>query len=396
MFENIRTSKTLKIHLGMFFFHTSLFFTLLIFGLVIFQGDVFSYLWYCTHCNDSWKFIANTLNPTPSPYPFHLIATSIHYLILYLILSMITSPQLALTLSILIIQFTASLLTIYLLYQFILHSFGLSNRQCLLLVAFYDLIIISPFLLLATSEILYIFYQLLSWTFLVRQRYSCAAIAAAMTFALRFNGAFFVVGILLVFFLKWWKTKKVSPKLLVSFCTTATVMFVVGFSSFILSWYASRDFWLPMNSQKEYYLRFIDPVSDNVFTVPFLWWPRYSQQALLSNSLPELLFYLTAVLALALGFMSLYMLIRWSKEENTELQHMLTIFFCSSFLGNNFVASGLNFARFIGISFPLFPVFPIWLKDKNLSKVSYYTLLLLSGIIGLSINIGMWLVYLIP
>ena len=116
-------------------------------------------------------------------------------------------------------------------------------------IAFYDFIFISPFLLLATSEILYLFYQILAWTYLMRRQYFFAAIATAMTFALRFNGAFFVVGVVLVFFLKWWKTKERSLRFLINVGLTGILMFVVGFSSFILSLLFSGDFWLPLTTQ---------------------------------------------------------------------------------------------------------------------------------------------------
>lgn len=391
-------SKSLKIRLSILIFHASFFFTLVILALLIFNFDLYS-LWtagiHCKHCNDSWRFIANTLNLEQPPYPYHLLGTSIHYFIPYMIISVFIPLLPAITLSILIVQFLASLLTLYLLYQFFLETFHLPTQHALVLIALYDFVFISPFLLLAVSEILFLFYQLLAWTLFVRRRYFFSAIATAMTFALRFNGAFFVLGIVLVLFLKVWKSKVISAKLFVKVVITNILMFIIGFSSFIVSWFALGDFWLPLTSQSLKYQNSQGYASDGVFSMPFLWWITYFQWVVQSNSLIEIIYFILAVSTLVLGLISLYGLLKRLKEDDSELLFILTLIFICGFLGINFIVSGSNFARFLTYMFPIFPIFPLWLRNRNLSNFHIFILLFGSVIWGLLFNIGWWLTYLI-
>ncbi|MHA2244528.1 MAG: hypothetical protein ACXADY_06130 [Candidatus Hodarchaeales archaeon] len=333
------------------------------------------------------------MNPTHPPYPYHPIATSLHYLVLYIFISVLFPSKLAMILSIFIVQFSVSLITLYLLYNFFLESFHLDIRQSLVLVVFYDFIFISPYLLLAASEILYLFYQILAWTYLLRRQYFFAAIATAMTFALRFNGVFFVVGVVLVFFLKWWKTKDKSLKFLIKVGLTGIPMFIVGFSSFILSLLFSGDFWLPLTTQVVKYQTRQEYAAEGALSLPFLWWPTYLQYVILSNSLIESIYFMMAIIALVLGFFSLYALLKWSRQDNTEHPYSLSILFVCGFLGVNTVVSGSNFARFLSYTFPVFPVIPLLLRSYDLSSRNLLILLIGSGIWGLLYNIIWWMSY---
>jgi hypothetical protein len=299
----------------------------------------------------------------------------------------------ALIFSVLIVQFSASLLTVYLLYHFFLENFSLDVRQSILVVIFIDSIFLSPFLILAVSEILFIFYQILAWTCFLRGRYFFAALSTAMTFALRFNGAFFVVGMFLMFFLKWWKSQDISPRLLLKTGVTLLLMFIVGFSSFIITAFGFGDFWLPLTSQLEYYLSDLEYVGGSVFSIPFLWWLRYIQWVIVSGSLMELLFLITTLATLVLGIFSLYALYKWMKEDRVEQRTQLPLLFVCGFLGANFIASGSNFARFLSFVFPVFPIFPLLIRNHNLSSRNQLILFIGSGIWALLFNIGWWMSY---
>ncbi|MHA2330622.1 MAG: hypothetical protein ACXAEU_01225, partial [Candidatus Hodarchaeales archaeon] len=126
---------------------------LLIFAHLFFQHDLPSSLW-ATYANDSWKFIANTLQPLSQPYPYHLMATSLHFLVPYSIFSLLLPPKIALFSAIIFIQFSFSLFTVWLFFQLFYEQFLLSPSKAIGLTLLYELIIFSPFLLLATSEIL--------------------------------------------------------------------------------------------------------------------------------------------------------------------------------------------------------------------------------------------------
>lgn len=389
-------SKNLKIHFRMLIFHTSFFFILLVLALLIFQFDLYS-LWsagiHCRHCNDSWRFIANTLNLEQPPHPYHPLGTSFHYYVPYMIFSIFVPLIPAITLSILIVQFFASLLILCLLYQFFLEIFQLTSKQSLVLVAVYDFLFISPFLLLAVSEILFLFYQLLAWSCFIRRHYFFSAIATAMCFAVRFNGAFFVVGMLLVFIIKGWKSEVISLRLLIKVGITTILMFIIGFSSFILSWAVFGDFWLPLKAQSLEYQKFQGYASAGLFSIPFSWWPSYFQWVVLSNSLFELLYFILGIFTLVLGLASLYKLFKWQSEDNTEYKYNLTLIYVCGFLGVNLLVSGSNFARFLSYTFPVFPIFPLWLLNRYLRDFDIFVLLFGSTIWGILFNVGWWMTY---
>lgn len=168
--------------------HSFYFLFILFLAFYIFQSDLLSSLWGDT--NDSLRYITNMLNPTSPPHPYHLLGTNLHYLVICIPLSLFFPSNFAITLAILLIQFVASLLSLYLLYFLFKDFFHLTPRKSLLLVFILYFIIISPYLLHATSEVLFLFYQLLAWTLLIQRRFFSAALVASITFALRFNGVF--------------------------------------------------------------------------------------------------------------------------------------------------------------------------------------------------------------
>lgn len=374
-------------------FHSGLFLTLLVMAFTFFNTNLLSSLW-AAQSSDSAKFIANTLNLTPPPYPYHPIATSLHYFFFFVIFSVIFPENLAITFAVLLIQFTASLLALGLLYQQFIDTFHLTSRNSLILTAFYDFIFISPFLLLATAEVLFLFYQVLTWMLIVRKYYTFAAITTAMTFALRFNGAFFVIGVLLIAGNSWWKNRSFSLGLIARGIATGIVMFLVGFSSFIWSLYFNGDFWLPLTFQYEVFQMWGGYIGNKVASLPFLWWPIYIQWVLDSNSPLELIFLVNSFIILLLGLISLTMLIvniKKSNDPGDESWLNLTLLYFCGFLGNNIIVAGRNFPRFLSYTFPVFPVFPIMLRNHNLTSICQIVVVLGSGLIGLLMNTGWWM-----
>lgn len=95
--------------------HSMYFLFILFLAIFFFQSDLLSSLW--AYNNDSPSFIDNMLHPTPPPRPYHLLGTSLHYLIIYIPLSVFFPSNFAITLAILFIQFSASLLSLFLLYN---------------------------------------------------------------------------------------------------------------------------------------------------------------------------------------------------------------------------------------------------------------------------------------
>jgi hypothetical protein len=262
-----------------------------------------------------------------------------------------------------------------------------------------DLIIISPFLLFAASEILFLFYQLLTWTLFVQRRFFSAALAAAMTFALRFNGAFFVLGFFILIITEWLKTKDISLRTILLGTLGTFLMFLIGFSSFIISWLYTVDFWLPLTTQQGAYRQYQGEKAIEIFSIPFIWWFGYIEWVLASNSLFEKILLISSLTTLILGLISLYMLFNRSLSRNktvetdincNQTKQMLIIYLCG-FLGLNTLASVNNFTRFFSYTFPLFPVFPLMFKKHNIGDLIQITLVLASIIIGLIINLIMWI-----
>ncbi|MFX0087391.1 MAG: hypothetical protein ACFFAU_17205 [Candidatus Hodarchaeota archaeon] len=368
-------------------------------AFIIFQTDPLNTLYsagtYFAYANDSWKFIANTLDPVNPPYPYHLVATSLHFLLPYSIISLLLPPNIALYLSILLIQYLAALFTVFLLYNFLFDCFELKRNECLALIIAFEFLFMSPFLILASSEILFLFYQILAWTFFYHRRYLLAAIAASMTFALRFNGAFFVIGLLLVYIGKWWKEKDLDWTQIFKIGISIVSMFLIGFSSFIQSWVVYNDFWVPLTYQNVVYRRFLGIKANDIFGIPFFWWLDYVYWILSSSSIFELAYFILGVLTFGLGLFSVYKLIKWSQIEKLEYQYHLTIIFLCSFLGINFLTSVSNYARFQSTTFPLFPVFPLLFQDHNFSSLNLKLISIGSIMVGLLFNTIWWLTYII-
>lgn len=395
--EKFLSSEKNRPYLLLFSLHSCLFITLLVLAFLIFQTDPLTELWYSgtysIYGNDSWKFIENTLDPVNPPYLYHLVATSLHYLIPYTIGSFVFPSDFALKVSILLIQYLASLLTVFLLYQFLSTCFDLRWNACLVLIVIYDFLFMSPFLILASSEILFLFYQILAWTFFNRKRYFFAAIAASMTFALRFNGAFFIIGLFIAFFLKWWKNKEISLLLIVKVGFTSISMVVIGFISFFQSLLVYNDFWLPLTLQNDKYISFLGTKGNEIVSIPFLWWIDYTIWILHSNSVKETGYFALGVLTFILGIFSVFKLFKWSHQEKLEFQYALAVFFSCGFIGINFLKSVNNYARFQSTIFPIFPAFPLILKERSFSSLSLKLISIGSIIVGISFNVGWWLLY---
>jgi hypothetical protein len=253
----------------------------------------------------------------------------------------------------------------------------------------------SPFLLLASSEILFLFYQMLAWTFFTRQKYFFAAITSSMTFALRFTGAFFIIGLFLALAMKWWNKKDLSLNFAIKIVITSIIMFLIGFISFIQSWIVFNDFWLPLSLQNYVYQRVLNIKANEIFRIPFLWWLDYAYLIVHSSSIFELANFILGVLTFGLGLISIYKLIRWTQKERLEYQFKLTIIFLCGFLGINFLTSLSNYARFQCLIFPFFPVFPLLLQDHAFSSFSLKLISIGSIILGLLFNAIWWFTFII-
>lgn len=363
----------------------------------MFQTDLLSSLWSTQTPTDSRNYIANTLNVLNPPYPYHLIATSIHFFIPYSIINLILPASFALTFGILIIQYTASTLAVFLLYNLFKETFNLTKRKSLFLLLMIDFIIISPFLLMATAEILFLFYQLLAWTLFIRKRYFLSLISTAMTFAIRFNGAFFVLGIFIYFIYSWRKERTFSWKNIIFIIFTLSIMSIIGFSSYLLSWWAFGDFWLPLTSQYQVFQIWGGYTRNDVINFPFIWWIDYLKWVFASNSGLEIYLLITVLVSLILGIISIIMLILKSNQRSenkiSQQQNALLLIFSISFIGLNIIESGRNLARFLSFTFPFYPILPIWINNRRLKESHQVIIVLVSAFIGLVMNVGWWMTF---
>jgi len=393
-FQSIKIDKHILFILT---FHSGLFFVLLISAFLLFQTDLLSSLWANQTPNDCRNFIANTLNLLNPPYPCHPIATSFHFFLPYSILNLILPTFFALTLGILITQYTASISALFLLNNLFKETFNLTKRNSLVLLLVIDLIVISPFLLMATAEILFLFYQLLAWTLFTKRKYFLSLISAAMTFAIRFNGAFFVLGIFIYFVYSWRKENTFSWKNIIFIIFTLSIMFIIGFSSFFLSWWAFDDFWLPLTSQYQAFQMWGGYTKNNIVNIPFIWWIDYIRWVFTSNSLLELLFLITASVSSILGFISIIALIvkrnKGSENNISHHQNALLLIFSISFIGLNIIESGRNMARFLSFTFPFYPILPIWFNNRQLKESFQVIIVLTSVFIGFVIIIVWWMFF---
>ncbi|MFW9778313.1 MAG: hypothetical protein ACFFE8_05615 [Candidatus Heimdallarchaeota archaeon] len=377
-----------------FFSHAFLFAFLYLLALVFFNTDLISSFWAPGSHNDSKLYISNTLNYPPL-YPHVLLGTSLHYVPGLVVLSIFLPLKDALTISILSIQFSASLFSLCLLYSMYVKKMNLGFNQATLLVLTTDLVLFSPYLLIPAPEILFLFYQSLAWHFLDRKKYFFAGITSAMTFALRYNGAFFVVGtlILIVYY-----TKKdlLSPRGIFWGIIVLSAMFAIGFVSYIAAWVYSGDFWLPLIREISVYQGWEPYASNGVITFPFAWFPDYLMWLLTSGPWFELLLFGTVLVSLGLGITSLISFYQRFKassiSETKNLLPLAVLFFCG-FLGVSIVASGRNLARFLTFSFPTYPILAFTIEKYELNGSVRVISLILAGLLGLILNIGWWMTY---
>jgi len=242
----------------------------------------------------------------------------------------------------------------------------------------------------------------LAWTLLIQRRFFSAALVASITFALRFNGAFFVLGFFIIIISEWWKNKLMDSRTIIYGSIGAILMFFIGFISFIVSWFSTGDFWLPLTSQSEVYRIYQGDQANVILSIPFFWWFGYIKWALASNSLMEILLLVSCIATLILGIISLVRLYHVSSRNvfNPEnginpvyAKQMMIIYLCA-FLGLNTIASVNNFARLICFTFPIFPIFPFFLEKRKISSLKQIIIITMSFILGLAINIFLWLSYL--
>ncbi|MHA1167225.1 MAG: hypothetical protein ACTSRU_05345 [Candidatus Hodarchaeales archaeon] len=306
--------------------------------------------------------------------------------------SVFLPEELSLVMAITVIQYFFSLLTVFLFYRLFYRNFELSSSKALFLAFLYELVFLGPFLLLATAEILFIFYQSLSWMLFTKKRYFLSALAAAMTFALRFNGAFFIIGMFIIYYRRWSEQRELPVAKAFQASIALILMFMIGFSSFIWNFLLQGDFWLPLTSELSAYQRWEGYASIGVISLPFLWWINYLNWTFLSNSFLEV-----ALLSLAVFIfvMSTISLVRLYKKSVDEKEHRvygeLFFLFSSGFIGANMVVSGRNFARFMTGVFPVIPCLPLWMKDRDFSKTRLTLLLMTGFLVFLVINLFFWL-----
>jgi len=373
-----------------FLIHSLLCFGLLIISNIIFQNDIPSSLW-STYTNDSWKFLANTLNLSNPPYPYHLLGTSLHIALPYFFLAFFFPLRISLFFAVILIQYFFSFLILLLLHHFFQEVFCLDQLKAFNLTIFFDFIILGPFLILGTSEILFLFYQLLTWFLFVRKNFFLASLSTAMVFALRFNGAFFVLSMMTIFFFIWFENKRFSLKFLIKILFTSIVMFLIGFSTFI--WCAIRfnDFWLPLNTEKVVYKQYEGYAAERIITPPFTWLVDYFRWILLENNLLEYVMFLLVIFFLILEFLSLFYLrsIKIS-NVNSEWYLYILIIFISGFLGLSIINSGRNFTRFILFIFPILPCLPILYNKLEFSSRTILAFQIVGLFICLITNLIWW------
>ncbi|MHA2335487.1 MAG: hypothetical protein ACXAEU_25885, partial [Candidatus Hodarchaeales archaeon] len=244
---------------------------------------------------------------------------------------------------------------------------------------------------LATSEILFLFYQSITWFLFTKKKFLLSSLATAMTFALRFNGAFFVLGMFSVYFLNWFKEKRLSTVILIRICLGSIFMFLIGFSSFIWSYYFLDDFWLPLISEESAYIRWEGYTSGRVLSFPFIWWIDYLKWVILNESLLEFILFSMGLFLLMLGFISLYLLYsgRFS-NINQDYRHSLFLLYAWGVLGVNIIVSGRNFSRFLISVFPVLPCLSIWPRNRSFS-ILLSLIIFISGLIVLiAVNLAWW------
>lgn len=361
--------------------------------IILYHGIIRNF-WYagsqCTYCNDSWEFIENMLHLSKPPFIFHLLATGWHYAPIYYSLLLVTNNStFSLLSSVFIVQFVVSLLSILLIHYVFEYSFHLDKNLSIFATILVCSILFPYYILQPASELLFSFYQLLAWYFYTKKRYHLMLISSSMTFALRFNGAFFVLAVLVIYIYQLAKTNnKNNKKFLLLEISTFAVVFLIGFSSFIFSFFAYNNFWYPLTSQLHQYNVYLGSFPIRNFQLPFLWWINYVLYVSSSWTVNSLLFLLMGIISFLIGLVSEFLLMKNYLRERTFDHLNLFVIYTFQFLGLNMLTSLGNFARFLAFSFPFFPIIPLALLNKD--KYKAYILLLIFSTISILINI-IWL-----
>ena len=379
------------------FLHSFLFFSILFFVLLYFHGDLISTVW-ASFKNDSWKFIRNTIEIENPPYPYHLITTSFHFFPLYIIFSTIFQPNLSLTLSVILIQYTFSLLTVILVFQIYKDSFDVNNGHLILFIWIIDTTVFSLFFISATAEILFIFYQTLTWFLFMRKKYFFSSITLGMTLALRFNGFFFVFGFLVIIFSLLIKNRKeiISNKFkMLLFSFYLFFSFITSIIPFIYSLLVANDFFLPFNSEFNAYSTWETYIVNNqIIMVPFTFWINYISWVITTNGFIEYLLFTAALITFFLGLCSIIVLYRFRKqviiEKVTKIDFLL-ILALINFLGVNTIVSGRNFSRFLSFTFPIYPIVLYLILKLQLNNKRHFLLGILFFGFAIILNFVWWL-----
>ncbi|MHA1992106.1 MAG: hypothetical protein ACW981_14220 [Candidatus Hodarchaeales archaeon] len=374
--------------------HSFLFFSILFFALIFFQNDLLSSIW-ASFRNDSWKFLENTIQIENPPYPYHLVTSSFHFSFLYNILSLIFIPSFSLSIAVLAIQYLGSLLTVIILFLIVKEIFSLKEKEILLYIWLIDSVIFSLFFLLATAEILFILYQTLSFYLLIRKRYFFASISAGLSFALRFNGIFFVMGFFLILFMSIIKEEKKNLQKSLEIFIYSLILIIISLIPFIYSQLVVNDFFLPLTGEFTAYSTWESYVIDNqIIVLPFTFWPTYIEWVFNKNELSEFLLLIAALVTFLLGFFSFVIYNKFKndiKGVNNFIFNHIVILAIINFVGVNIVVSGRNFARFMSFTFPIFPIIIYLISRLNLSNKNIFLTGLFSFLLGLTLNMIWWI-----
>jgi hypothetical protein len=353
------TDRSLHQHvLLLMLLHSLLFLVILSLGLLYFQFSFIDLLWYSTW-SDSWKYIENMLSPLRPPYPYHLIGTSLHFLIPYTFLSNIFPASDSLTLSIIGVQFLASTGAVIIFYSLLLVFYKIKSGQALVITFLLDSCIFSLFVLQATSEILFLFYQALAWLSISKKHYYFGIFTAAMSFSLRFNGII-VLGTMLAFaMLHIQKNVEHSRMKIFEVVLVILIAIIISLFPYIWSFIGTGEFFTPLTSEivayqsLEYYAR------SWWINVPFIWWIDYVQQVFKLSDISEFKNLLLSVLAFILTLLSIIVLyIDQNKNIVLQKQFAKPLFFITTinFIALNTIVSGRQLARFISFTIPIFPI----------------------------------------
>ncbi|OLS25323.1 MAG: hypothetical protein HeimC3_15370 [Candidatus Heimdallarchaeota archaeon LC_3] len=381
-----------------FFLHTSLFLIILFLVIFYFQGDLLSTIW-ATFKNDSWKFIRNTIKIENPPYPYHLITTSFHYFPLYALLSNIFQPNLSLTISVIVIQYIFSLLTVVLIFMIYKELFGVNNKYLILFIWIIDTTIFSLFFVLATAEILFIFYQTLTFFLFINRKYFYSSITLGMTLALRFNGFFFILGFILIIFYSLMKKKnEINLKnwtRLVLLVLYTIISVIISLLPFIYSNLVTNDFFLPFNSEFIAYSTWETYLVDNqIVMIPFTFWNNYTSWVITTNVFTEYLLFIAALITFIIGLWSIIYLYHFRKnlgKEKILRIDFLLILGLINFLGVNTVVSGRNFSRFLSFTFPIFPIVMYFFFKSNFDNKKILLIGTIFFGLALLLNIVWWI-----